>query len=471
MASQFSWADVVDYSRRQEVETPKTQYELPGLTAEYHRGGVPVIVPPLWHIVVTARLAFPPDDQHTLRQAQKRLEAALTSVEGVYPLQPHGLFIQVAYGLPYFHERIPAPITVRCMPRSAMAGTAGQWAVIDSIRFPKDPGDLILERNDMAFHFLSDYRDHVESVLDALFTPGEHLLNGIPARSAYLGDLLTVTTMRRGFVGRNMPKLMGLRHGIPGAEQIPDGAMLFMGFTSTGADTVAMGNTPSFETIPGFTDQTPNSYFAHGAAMHLSRTAIDIERWYAHSPKERLQRMYHARIEGSPTDLTHFSAPLPAPPRRFFSFDHMGSVEEVMDQIREYDAEQLGVLGHAMQMHDLDRIFEGRTSAHGERLQAGAVYFLREDFNTVENPFSYSIDDEISPTPQAGLHFIGFGPSSQHFEQMRLKMDSVDLQRRHGLPDESIGLAKFLTTTHRQNFLLPPRAHRAMPLAEFLQGA
>ena len=51
---------------------------------------------------------------------------------------------------------------------------------------------------------------------------------------------------------------------------------------------------------------------------------------------------------------------------------------------------------------------------------------------------------------------------------MRLLMDSADLQRRYDLPDSNVALGGFTTTTHRQNFLLPPRAHRSMPLAELM---
>jgi hypothetical protein len=450
------------------VELPKTQYELPGLTAEYHPGGMPVVVPPLWHTVVTARLAFPAGDHATLRRAQERLETALATVERIYPPLPHGLFIQVAYGLPYFRERIPAHIASAYMPRSTMEGSEAQWAVVDSIRFPRDAADLVLEQHDLAFHFLSDDRDHIEQAIIALFEPGEHTLNGIPVGDTVLAGLLTVTTVRRGFVGHDMPRLMGERLGIPGADKIPAGAMLFMGFTSTGADTVAFGNAPSFETIPGFTDQTPDSYFAHGAAMHLSRTAIDLERWYAQDPRERLRRMYHARSAGDPEDLTHGSAPLPVPEEFYYSMRRLTSLEEAVEQLREYDAGHSGVLGHGVQLHDKSRLPRAVTSRHGDRLPAGTVYFLREDFSTVENPFSYSTDDEILPAARAGLHFVGFGPSSQHYEQMRLLMDGVDLQQRYDLKDENVGLAAFLVTTHRQNFLLPPRAHRSLPLAELI---
>ena len=33
---------------------------------------------------------------------------------------------------------------------------------------------------------------------------------------------------------------------------------------------------------------------------------------------------------------------------------------------------------------------------------------------------------------------------------------------------EDLGFTKMLITTHRQNYLLPPRAHRSFPLAELL---
>lgn len=61
----LKWEQVVDYAKRYEVQPPKTQYELPGITQEDHNG-VPVAVPPAWHGVVTAKLAFG-SDQKLLR--------------------------------------------------------------------------------------------------------------------------------------------------------------------------------------------------------------------------------------------------------------------------------------------------------------------------------------------------------------------------------------------------------------------
>jgi hypothetical protein len=108
------------------------------------------------------------------------------------------------------------------------------------------------------------------------------------------------------------------------------------------------------------------------------------------------------------------------------------------------------------------------TTVYGNKVEKGAVLFLRQDFDTVDNPFAFWSDGEVSAKPRAAVHFVGFGPSAQHYEKMRLEMDSQDLKARHHLADDDLGFTKMLLTTHRQNFLLPPRAHRSFPLAELL---
>jgi hypothetical protein len=447
----FDWAKVVDYSKRVQVTPPLTQYELPGVTEELHKN-VPVAVVPLWHAVVTARLAFAPDDRDTLRAAQLRLANALAEVENIYPLQPQGIFIQVGYGLPYFRNRIPGKLTDEFMPKSTLAGTEGQWALIDSIRFPMDPDDLVLEGNEICFHFKSDFRAHIDDVLAVLFQPGEQLLNGIPAENAYIGDLLTVTSIRRGFAGHNMPKLIGERLRIPGADKIPAGAMLFLGFTSSHVHGLAAGDLPSFETLPGYTDATPDSYFAHGTNMHLSRIGLDLEHWYRFSPKERLQRMFHPRRTETDEVLSPDQSPASSTSR----------------EQRDEDVAQHGLVGHNEQMQYLSRLDRDTTTAYGQKLEKGTVFFLRQDFDTVENPFGFWADGRVGAQPAPAVHFVGFGPSAQHFELMRQEMDSQDLKAKHNLPDENIGFTDILVTSHRQNYLLPPRARRAFPLAEMV---
>ncbi len=447
----FNWAEVVNYAKRISTAPPKTQYELPGVTLEDHLG-VPVAVVPLWHAVVTARLTLTKGNAKSLKAAQERLSRALEQIEAIYPLNPGGIFIQVAYGLPYFRDYLPARVIDTYMPRALDNGKRGDRALIDAIKFPKDPATLILEHNDISFHFKSDFNEHISDVIRALFHPGTHFLNSIPVENVYVGDLFNMTSIRRGFAGRGMPRTIARRLRIPGADKIPAGAMLFMGFTSSHVHGLAQGKLPSFETIPGYTDQTPESYFAHGTIMHLSHIVIDLEGWYSLDHKDRLHRMFNPRRTEGPEHLSPPQAP---------------ETSTFKEQLED-DAKKTGILGHNAQMQFLSRVDKDTTTVYGEVIPKGTALFLRQDFDTVENPFEFNSDAPVSPTPVPGVHFIGFGPSAQLFEKIRKEMDGAELQAKFHLPDENTGFTKFLVTTHRQNYLEPPREHRSFPLAELI---
>ncbi|MGH9044176.1 MAG: DUF7405 family protein [Acidimicrobiales bacterium] len=457
----FDWGSVVDYSGRYAYERPVTQYELPGVTEELHvvecteggdHKGVPVAVVPLWHAMVTARLNIDRSDPAALKEAKTRLDTAVAQVEELYPVSPAGILPQIAWGLPYFSKYIPASLVNEHMPKSTREGTQGEAVLIDAISFPRDPDDIVLEHNDVCFHLKSDFAHHVDEVLRALFFPGDSTLNGVPARSVFVGDLFTVTSVRRGFAGHGMPKRMGLSMGIPGAEKIPSGAMLFMGFTSSHVHGLAAGNLPSYETLPGWTDATPASYMAGGSNMHVSHIAIELDRWYDLNHRERLHRMFTPRRDESEEVLSPDQCP----------------ATSTFRAQRDEDVERFGLVGHNEQMQFLSRLEEETTTAYGQVLPKGTVFFLRQDFDTTENPFEFSVEGAVSTVPRAGVHFIGMGPSSQHFHLMRKEMDSPGLAEEHNLPDENVGFTDFLVNTHRQNFCLPPRAHRSFPLAELL---
>ena len=75
----------------------------------------------------------------------------------------------------------------------------------------------------------------------------------------------------------------------------------------------------------------------------------------------------------------------------------------------------------------------------------------------------------LAAEPAAGVHFVVFNPTSDDFHRVRNAMDGI-------LPDgttlafdpraEGQGFNSILRTTRRQNFLVPPRAHRSFPLSE-----
>ena len=109
------------------------------------------------------------------------------------------------------------------------------------------------------------------------------------------------------------------------------------------------------------------------------------------------------------------------------------------------------------------------SAADGTVYPKGTAIPVRADFNTLDNPFAWSErPDEIGSTPAAGVHFVVFNPTSDDFHRNRRAMDGV-------LPGGKIafkprareqGFNSVLSTTHRQNFLVPPRRHRSFPLAE-----
>ena len=67
---------------------------------------------------------------------------------------------------------------------------------------------------------------------------------------------------------------------------------------------------------------------------------------------------------------------------------------------------------------------------------------------------------------QPKLHFSMFVPTAEVFERMRRYQAATDLASAYGVPQTANGLERFTTTTRRQNFLVPPRTHRAFPLLE-----
>jgi hypothetical protein len=67
---------------------------------------------------------------------------------------------------------------------------------------------------------------------------------------------------------------------------------------------------------------------------------------------------------------------------------------------------------------------------------------------------------------QPKLQFTIFVPSADFFVGMRRNQASLDLVQRYAVADDDNGIERFLTATRRQNFLVPPRRHRAFPLLE-----
>ena len=122
-------------------------------------------------------------------------------------------------------------------------------------------------------------------------------------------------------------------------------------------------------------------------------------------------------------------------------------------------------------MQPVSRLSDDLVDNYGVPWHRGTPIPLRADFNTLDNPFSYSAYpsvDGYSSTPATGLHFVVYMPTSDMFHRMRRAMDGQYADGNLGNAAVKGPFNKVLTTTHRQNFLVPPKAHRSFPLAELL---
>jgi hypothetical protein len=435
---------------------------------------VPVVVPPLHSQVVTATLAVG-SDAASLQAAQQQLEQTIAGLEARFAPSPSGLGIAVAWGLPYFSQFVPAlnqastwfaantvypnylPVDNRA---SAAAGTSVK-AVIDAIQFPSDtppPGfpsgsSIRLEANHVAVFLRSDSLDNIAAGANAIFGTCD----------GQAGGLFNVTSVRKGFTGggfnrgTSLPKQMATSAGIPGAASIPSNAELFMGFTSTQAGALGPGVIANLEAIPGLTDQWPGGYFAHGTAMHLSHLFMDLAGWYAQQAQERQSRMFNGGL-----NLAANTQLVDEGPTRVRNLSQV-----------QADLQQFGLVGHSESLQPATRLGAALTDNYGNSYVAGTAVPERADFDSLDNPFFYSADqqgDAYSSTPAASLHFVVFSPTTDAFHRGRLGMDGhypngtvlpLNVRRQ-------AGFNQFLNTTHRQNFLVPPRVHRSFPLVEFL---
>ena len=408
--------------------------------------GVEVVVPPRHHRVVTARVEVDATPS-ALQEARHALESALTELDARYPPSPEGLALTVAWGLPYFRRFVPGQAR-REIPidRRASAARGREIRVLEEAeRFPSDPADTILERNDVAVLLRSDNLDALDEAQQRLF--GD------------LTEIFAVTSIRNGFVGggfegrRSLPNRMLAANRVRGGALMPSSAELFLGFTSTVKRSLGPPKIVNFETL-GYAE-LPSGYFMGGTHMHLSHIGENLLAWYLNFGRaERVEAMFRPGLEVLPTRQTVESAPV-------------DSVTEL-----RHDYERRRRIGHVGSIQPASRLERDVVARDGTLYPKGTAVPQRADFNTLDNPFAWSVDparDRLEREPAAGVHFVVFNPTSDDFARVRLAMDGVlpDGSRLE-LPARSIGqgLNSVLRTTHRQNFLVPPRAHRSFPLTE-----
>jgi hypothetical protein len=432
--------------RRPGAELPPEQHLLQGVRIVEDKG-VEVVVPALHHQVVTG-MVMVGDKKRSLVEAQETLEDALRKVERRFEPTPAGVGITVAWGLPYFRRFVPhlADEHIPVDRRATQTKRKPVRVLLDAIRFPSDGHETILEANEVAVLLRSDLLDNIGAGAKALF---EDL------------DLFAVTSIRKGFAGggfnggQSLPKQMAVAAQVPGAALIPDRSELFLGFTSTQKAGLGPPKIANLEEL-GFSE---GGYFAQGTHLALSHISEDLEAWYLNFPREeRVATVFRPGLKIGESVLTVAQGP-----------------DDVVNVARVHrDFGRTKQLGHSAGLQTVSRLSTTAVGASGAVYGPGTAIPHRADFNTLDNPFFWSADparDELSDTPAAGVHFVVFNPSSDDFTRMRMAMDGVlpdGTRLPFGPGDRGQGFNSILRTTHRQNFIVPPRRHRSFPLVELL---
>ena len=277
------------------------------------------------------------------------------------------------------------------------------------------PENPILDAPDAVVHLASDYGSVVLGAEQALLGKQAEL-NGVDIESD-LDGVFKRTDRRTGFVGDGLPAENQDVGGIPDSKPVPDEAPLYMGFKS------------GFEKNQATEDRVTirSGSFAGGTVQQISKIQLPLDQWYVQdSRSQRVSKMFcpaHAEseaVEGVGENLGNSSR-----------MDDCAPAEKA--------ARESGVVGHSQKM----------VSAR----ENDRPVILRRDFDSTDGG-------------DAGLHFLSLQRTTTDFTDTREAMNGTDIAADSALGQKNNnGILQYMSVTNRGNYLVPPRNHRALPVA------
>ena len=440
---------------------PDVQFNIAPFTAPAQTfDGISVAMPPINTTFLTAKLARTPS-----KADAPRMEQALTTIEGNYPYAAGGVMTHVAYSDNYF-GRLPSSLVNSRVPRTldgnqpvlkrAVAGPTdvAPGAHVMQLRRAAFNVPLALENNDVLFTVRGDDSSFVADVVAWL--SGSNRLKGNSVTSPRFDAGLTITSTRLMFVQPGLPRNMAARNGLSFESFVNPFSPMWMGFADQQVNASAPAQNVTFVGGGGIklTNATAGDYFDNGAIQHLSHVLLDLEQFYLNGnaeddPREpfdeRVQYMFESpqQVEQASDPFLNGGGPTNLSKRGAF----LANVFHGSDAAQK-SAQQFARIGHLSALHRSGRTADGRP------------IHLR-----IDGPGFDALDTTNNrPTPK--LQFSGFFPSADFFARLRTSQGSVDLLQQFNLDEDDHGLERFITATRRQNFLIPPRRHRAFPLIE-----
>jgi hypothetical protein len=431
-----------------------------GKARKFDDGGGEVLaqLPPVHSMFTTAKLHRTP-----ARADQARLAEALDEIEAAYPFAADGLLTFVSYGLPYF-GRLPRGLVAEMMPR--LRTDHARWALEEAVPGPTDvsplnPGitkasfnnPVQIEQNDMLITIRTDNAGYLRDVLAWL--GGSNSLRGRRVRSpALFNGLATVTSSRSQFVQIGLPAKIAATVGVPYAGRINPNSPMWMGFLDQQVD----GSGPAaICTFAGnesarMTTARHGDYFDNGSIQHLSHIIEDLDQFYLGSSESKHGQTYLERVQ-------YMFRSNPPPSHGFKDQFARGGGPACLDTRfngildAQDNARGVNTAGGERRMGHLCAVQRASRSADGTAMH------IRMD-----GPGLDGMDVLSGSAPK--LQFTIFVPTAEFFRAMRVSQASLDLAEQYGIKPVDNGIERFITATRRQNFLVPPRRHRAFPLAE-----
>ena len=284
---------------------------------------------------------------------------------------------------------------------------------------------------------------------------GSRSLNGASVSPTGLRGLMQVSSHRLMFTQPGLPRRLADAANLAYAGSINPTSPMWMGFAD---QQVSGSGPPQITTFAGnsssrLTTANAGDYFDNGAVVHLSHVIEDLSQFYADPDEpytERVQYMFRSNpipSVGATDQYTDGGGP------SYFENTFQGAADAARDAaaINTYQGEHR--IGHLAALQRSSRASDG-TPMH-----------IRADgpgFDPLDVP---------DGTPQPKLQFCVFVPTAEFFTTMRRNQASLDLVKQYNVDPDDNGLERFITATRRQNFLVPPRRHRAFPLLELTSTA
>jgi hypothetical protein len=461
---------------------PNIQFDIgnfipPAFTVE----GTLVRFGPVFTLFVPARLTRNPT-----KADQAELADALNDIEENFSFSPSGVFTFVSYSNQYF-ARLPQSLVASKMPRLLLDNSrfalevarptttdvvAGNGVVKDRFNVP-----VSIETNDVLFTLRSDSLGNLANII--AWVAGSNDLNGNSVASPAFNGLLDFQTPRLMFQQPGLPRKVAQAAGLKQAPRINPLSPMWFGFFDQQVDSSSGAQRVTFEgdSVAKFTTTNAGDYFANGSMQHLSHDILDITQFYLHPNEdarhaagepynERLQYMFRSNQLGTTNGLPadgHLNDDFEA--NSFGQSAVVNKFQGTDDAFRSI-RDSAGKFTPTNATRDatftgLPRVGHESALQRSSRAKDGTPVHIRMDgtgFDALDVP---------DGSNQPKLQFTVFVPTSEFFRAMRDNSAAQDLVKQFPTidPDDN-GLERFMTATRRQNFLVPPRVHRAFPLLE-----